>query len=83
MIEKEAIKYQKYLKIRDKKKTRVIDKIRYYDLLKDDYNAMAKESQRKQNKIEELKRQLSAYKIKGELLEEELKTKKGKKKNGR
>lgn len=87
MLEKETIKYQKYLKIRNKKKVKAIDKIKYYDLLKDDYDVMATECSRRQNKIEELKRQLTStttsLKVANERLEQleyDLKQKKTKKK---
>lgn len=86
MNEKEIIKYKKYLKIRNKEKVNWFDRIRYWKLLQKDYQTQRDDTINKQEQIHNTKVELSAYKIKGQVLEEELEQlkpkKRGRKKNG-
>lgn len=86
MNEKQIKKYKKYLKIRDKEKVNWFDRIRYWELLQNDYQIQKKDTIKKQDQIHNTKVELSAYKIKEQILEKELeqsKTKKAKKQSRR
>lgn len=84
MNEREGKLYSKYLKTLEQHNVNWIDRIRYWNFLREDYQVCYEDTIKKQNKIDELKKELSAQKIKNQILEQELemlKTKKGKKKS--
>ena len=63
MLEKEIKKYQKYSKIKNKNKVNWFNRIRFWEYLREDYISATKDNYKKQDKINILKKELSATQI--------------------
>ena len=78
MNEKDVKKYMEYNKIKERGKANWIEKIKFWDMLYEEYIITKREFYKKCDKVESLKQELSAYKIKSQILEEEIETLKSK-----
>ena len=73
MIENEIKMYQKYIKIKSKDKVSFINRIRFWKLLKNEYEYTKKENTNKQDRIIKYKKYISILETRNLILEQQVK----------